>query len=149
MLTYTRQLPVPVALRDVIAPSQVDGQLQAALSDQGWRSNRRGEELGLPELERSPLTSHTAVYEAIANTLGVPTFNLLAGSLRRINDKGQSPTEVFTALAMTMAEAELAAMAVRAEQSRARQALPVGLMIIPLLLLIGFPLVAGLAHVFA
>jgi hypothetical protein len=56
---------------------------------------------------------------------------------------------VLTGLARTAAEGQLAEMLVRSEQARARQSLPVGLMVVPLLVLIGFPLLVGLARTFS
>jgi hypothetical protein len=148
MLTYTRQMPIESALEDLIAPCQADGHLRSLLQDESWRQLVQFEAVGLPDLDRRLLASHTAIYEAIGARLDVPAFHVLAGSMRRINDKGQMPHEVLTNLARTVAENELAAMLVRSEQARARQALPVGLMVIPLILLLGFPLVVGLAHAF-
>lgn len=148
MLTYTRQLSVQSALEDVIAPCQVDGHLERLLGDERWRSLVEVEQVGLPEYERHILVSRTAIYDAIAANIGVPAFHVLATNLRRINDKGQAPSEVLTNLAAMVADADLAEMLVRSEQSRARQALPVGLLVLPLLLLIGYPLAVGLAGVF-
>lgn len=148
MLTYTRQLSVQAALEDVVAPCQVDGALRRLLGEERWRGVVDVEQIGLPEYERSVLVSRTAIYDAIASGLGVPAFHVLATNLRRINDKGQAPADVLTGLAAMVADSELAAMLVRSEQSRARQALPVGLMVLPLLLLIGYPLLVGLARVF-
>ena len=149
ILTYTRQVPVETALEDVIAQCQVGGWLRGLFQDEQWRDLVRFDGVGLPEFERRMVTSHTAIYEAIAGNYGVPAFHVLAGSMRRINDKGQSPAEVLTGLARTVAEGQLAEMLVRSEQARARQALPVGLMVLPLLVLIGFPLLMGLARTFS
>jgi hypothetical protein len=148
MLTYTRQLSVQAALEDVVAPCQEDGHLHRLLGDERWRSLVEVEQVGLPEFERHMLMSRTAIYDAIASSIGVPAFHVLATNLRRINDKGQTPADVLTGLASMVADSELAEMLVRSEQSRARQALPVGLMVLPLLLLIGYPLLVGLAGVF-
>jgi Flp pilus assembly protein TadB len=149
MLTYTRQIPIEAALEDVIAPSQLAGHLRGLFADESWRRLVRFESVGLPEFERQLLASHTAIYEGIASSFGVPAFHVLATNMRRVNDKGQTPSEVLTNLAALVAENELGDMMVRSEQARARQALPVGLLVIPLLVLIGFPLIAGLARVFS
>jgi hypothetical protein len=149
ILTYTRQVPVETALEDVIAQCQTSGWLRGLFQDQRWRDLVRFDGVGLPEFERRMVTSHTAIYEAIAANYGVPAFSVLARSMRRINDKGQSPAEVLTGLARTAAEGQLAEMLVRSEQARARQSLPVGLMVVPLLVLIGFPLLVGLARTFS
>jgi hypothetical protein len=149
ILTYTRQLPIEAALEDLVAQCQVGGHLRALFQDAHWRRLVQHDSVGLPGFDRRLLASHTAIYEAIASSLGVPAFHILAGSMRRINDKGQTPAEVLTYLARAVAESQLGEMLVRSEQARARQALPVGLMVIPLLLLLGFPLVAALERVFS
>lgn len=148
MLTYTRQLPIEVALEDVVARCQTDGQLHSLFDGGRWQELIT-QEAGPLGFDRGLLASHTAIYEAIAARYGVPAFKVLATTMRRINDKGQVPAEVLTSLAATVAEGELVSMMVKAEQSRARQALPVGLLVLPLLLLIGYPLVVGLAHAFS
>lgn len=148
MLTYTRQLPIEVALEDVVARCQTDGELRRLFDGRRWE-DLVGEETGPLGFDRSLLTSHTAIYEAIAARYGVPAFKVLATTMRRINDKGQVPADVLTSLAATVADGQLTEMMVRAEQARARQALPVGLLVLPLLLLIGYPLVVGLAHAFS
>ena len=66
-------------------------------------------------------------------------FCLLAANLRRMGEKGQDPRRVLTNLARTVGKNRLAEMQVLSERSRFRQAVPLGLMIAPLLLLIGFP----------
>jgi hypothetical protein len=94
------------------------------------------------------LRSTADVYTAIGDTYGVPSLALLGTNLHRINDKGQAPAEVLTALARTAADDQMAAMLVRTEQARVRQAIPVGLMVLPLLALIGFPLITSLQSLF-
>lgn len=148
MLTYTRQLSVQAALEDVVAPCQSGGHLEQVLGGERWRGLVEVEQIGLPDYDRQMLVSRTAIYDAIASSVGVPALHVLATNLRRINDKGQAPADVLTGLATMVADSELAEMLVRSEQSRARQALPVGLMVLPLLLLIGYPLVVGLAGAF-
>lgn len=148
LLTSTRQLPVPVALEEVLAPAQADHVLLRLLTDGGWRALVDG----APRADgTSPtaLRSTAAVYQAIGEAYGVPSLALLGQSLHRINDQGQAPAEVLTALARTAADDQLADMLVRTEQARVRQAIPVGLMVLPLLALVGFPLILSLQGLFS
>ena len=126
--------------------AQEDRELRELLQQGAWRRLvPRGAPAGSLGFDRGPLTSHAAIYDAIGAAYGVPAFALLGSSLQRINDKGQSPGEVLTALARTSAENEVAEMLVRSEQARIRQAIPVGLMIVPLLVLVGYPLLTAMS----
>jgi hypothetical protein len=146
LLTSTRQVPVEAALEDLLVQAQEDRELRELLQQGAWRRLvPRGAPAGSLGFDRGPLTSHAAIYDAIGAAYGVPAFALLGSSLQRINDKGQSPGEVLTALARTSAENEVAEMLVRSEQARIRQAIPVGLMIVPLLVLVGYPLLTAMS----
>lgn len=145
LLTSTRQVPVEAALEDLLVQAQVDRELRELLQASAWRRLVPGGAAGPLGFDRGPLTSHAAIYDAIGEAYGVPAFALLGSSLQRINDKGQSPGEVLTALARTSAENEVAEMLVRSEQARIRQAIPVGLMIVPLLVLVGYPLLTAMS----
>jgi hypothetical protein len=152
LLTSTRQLPVPAALEEVVAPSQRDQALFQLFRGDAWRplvegaGRRAAAHSG--SASGSSMRSTAEVYTAIGDSYGVPSLALLGTNLHRINDKGQSPSEVLTALARTAADDQVAAMLVRTEQARVRQAIPVGLMVLPLLALIGFPLITSLQSLF-
>jgi hypothetical protein len=152
LLTSTRQLPVPVALEEVVAPSQSDQALFELFRGDAWRPLVEGAAARAATAAGSAgatsLRSTADVYTAIGDTYGVPSLALLGTNLHRINDKGQAPAEVLTALARTAADDQMAAMLVRTEQARVRQAIPVGLMVLPLLALIGFPLITSLQSLF-
>lgn len=153
LLTSTRQLPVPVALEEVVAPSQRDQALFELFRGDAWRplvegAAARAATAAAGSLDGPSLQSTAEIYTAIGDTYRVPSLALLGTNLHRINDKGQSPAEVLTALARTAADDQVAAMLVRAEQARVRQAIPVGLMVLPLLALIGFPLITSLQSLF-
>lgn len=147
ILTYTRQMSIEQAL-DLLARAQSDGHLRGLLKDESWRR--------LVMLEPSPVglqrgnafTSAASIYERIGQSYGVPMFVELASGMRRIDDRGLSPRTVLTNLARTVAANNLAEMQVKSEQSRFRQAIPIGLMILPLLLLIGYPAWASLSRAF-
>jgi hypothetical protein len=147
ILTYTRQMSIEQSL-DLLARAQADGTLWGLLRDEGWRR--------LVVLDSSPLipqrerhfTSAATIYERIGASYGVPMFTLLGTSMRRIEDKGMSPRTVLTNLARSVSAQHLAEMQVRTEQSKFRQAIPIGLMIVPLLLLIGYPAWVALSRAF-
>lgn len=147
ILTYTRQMSIEQSM-DLLARAQEDGQLWGLLRDEGWRR--------LVVLDPSPLirhrerqfTSAASIYERVGQSYGVPMFTLLASGMRRIDDKGLSPRTVLTNLARSVGANELAEMQVRSEQSKFRQAIPIGLMILPLMLLIGYPAWAALSRAF-
>lgn len=153
LLTSTRQLPVAVAFEEVVAPSQSDQALLELFRGEAWRplvdevQARTAPPAGGPALGPA-LRSTAEIYTAIGDSYGVPALALLGTNLHRINDKGQAPAEVLTALARTAADDQVAAMLVRTEQARVRQAIPVGLMVLPLLALIGFPLIVSLQALF-
>lgn len=153
LLTSTRQLPVPVAFEEVVAPSQHDHALLELFRGEAWRplvegAQARAASTGGASAAGPTLRSTAEVYTAIGDSYGVPSLALLGTSLYRINDKGQAPAEVLTALARTAADDQVAAMLIRTEQARVRQAIPVGLMVLPLLALIGFPLILSLESLF-
>ncbi|MGH2928838.1 MAG: hypothetical protein ACRDL8_11605 [Solirubrobacteraceae bacterium] len=152
LLTSTRQLPVPVAFEEVLAPAQSDHTLRRLFEGDSWRPvveggaarpQERGQEHGV-----GPLLSSAGVYGAIGEAYGVPSLALLGQGLHRINDKGQPPADVLTALARTAADDQVTEMLIKAEQAKVRQAIPVGLMVLPLLALVGFPLIASLQGLF-
>ena len=154
LLTSTRQLPVPAALEEVVAPSQSDQTLFDLFRGDSWRplveeTQARSASAGAESSLGSSLRSTAEVYTAIGESYGVPSLALLGTNLHRINDKGQAPADVLTALARTAADDQVAAMLVRTEQARVRQAIPVGLMVLPLLALIGFPLIVSLQALFS
>ncbi|MFZ0218047.1 MAG: hypothetical protein WAM30_19105 [Candidatus Dormiibacterota bacterium] len=149
LLTHTRQLPVAVALEEVLAPAQDDGTLRGLFAGAGWRQLVEADARSRGEVPGLALQSSADIYSAIGESYGIPALGLLGTSLHRINDKGQAPAEVLTALARTAADEQVADMLVRTEQSRVRQAIPVGLMVLPLLALVGFPLLAALQGMFS
>jgi hypothetical protein len=147
ILTYNHQMSIEHAL-DLLARSQADGHLWALLRDQSWRQLVALDSSRLLPFREQPFTSVASIYEKIGQAYGVPMFSLLGSTMRRIDDKGLSPRTVLTNLARTVGATALAEMQVKSEQSKFRQAVPIGLMILPLLLLIGYPAWASLAKAF-
>jgi hypothetical protein len=147
ILTYTRQMSIEQSL-DLLARAQADGHLWELMRDEGWRQLVVLDASPLLPQRDRPFTSAATIYERIGHGYGVPMFTLLGSSMRRIDDKGLSPRMVLTNLARTVAANHLAEMQVRSEQSKFRQAIPIGLMIVPLLILIGYPAWVSLSRAF-
>jgi hypothetical protein len=147
ILTYNHQMSIENAL-DLLARSQVDPTLWGLLRDEEWRKLVVLESSRLVPFREQPFVSVAAIYEKIGLAYGVPMFALLGSTMRRIDDKGLAPRSVLTNLARTVGANNIAEMQVRSEQSKFRQAIPIGLMIVPLLLLIGYPAWVSLSRAF-
>src|SRR5207248_1859205 len=131
ILTYTRQVSVEQAL-DLLARAQVDGHLWGLLKDEAWRQLVTLDTPQLVAFRGHAFTSTATIYERIGQEYEVPMFTLLSSNMRRIDDKGLAPRSVLTNLARSVGAERLAEMHVRSEQSKFRQAIPIGLMIVPL-----------------
>jgi hypothetical protein len=147
ILTYNHQMSIENAL-DLLSRAQVDGYLWGLLRDEDWRKLVVLESTRLLPFRDQPFTSVAAIYEKIGQAYGVPMFSLLGSTMRRIDDKGLAPRSVLTNLARAVGANNLAEMQVQSEQSKFRQAVPIGLMILPLLLLIGYPAWISLSRAF-
>jgi hypothetical protein len=147
ILTYNHQMSIDNAL-DLLARAQVDGHLWELMRDQGWRQLVVVDSTRLLPFRDHAFTSVASLYERIGQSYGVPMFSLLGSTMRRMDDKGLSPRSVLTNLARAVGAGDLADMQVRSEQAKFRQAVPIGLMIIPLLLLIGYPAWVSLSRAF-
>lgn len=147
ILTYTRQMSIEQAV-DLLARAQADGWLWGLLRDEAWRQLVVVDAAALVPFRDQAFVSVAAIYERIGRSYGVPSFTLLGSTMRRIDDKGLSPRNVLTNLARAVGASRLAEMQVRSEQSKFRQAIPIGLMIVPLLLLLGYPAWSTLSRAF-
>jgi hypothetical protein len=76
-------------------------------------------------------------------------FVALGSAVRRVTERGLAGQDVYTGLARTSYGERLAAARVAAAQAKTLIVIPMGLMIVPVLVLIGAPLVASLAGIFA
>ena len=94
-------------------------------------------------------SSTAATYEQLGEAYGVPMFGALGSAVRRVTERGLSGRDVYTGLARTTYAERLAEARVRAAQTKTLIVIPMGLMIVPVLVLIGAPLVASLAGIFA
>src|SRR5215472_2061699 len=147
ILTFNHQMSIEQAL-DLLARAQADGHLWGLLREEGWRQLVVLEASRLLPTRERPFTSVAAIYEKIGDAYGVPMFSLLGSTMRRIEDKGLAPRSVLTNLARAVGASSLADMQVRSEQAKFRQAVPIGLMIVPLLLLLGYPAWVSLSRAF-
>jgi hypothetical protein len=147
ILTYNHQMSIDQAL-DLLARAQVDGYLWGLIKDEDWRRLVILDASRLLPFREQPFTSISSLYERIGQAYGVPMFSLLGSTMRRIDDKGLAPRSVLTNLARAVGANAIAEMQVRSEQSKFRQAVPIGLMIVPLMLLIGYPAWVSLSRAF-
>jgi hypothetical protein len=141
VMTFHHRVPVSEALL-IFARCQRDRTLHRLLAGDAWR----------PLVERRPEAggASTAVeYERIGQAYGVPMFTSLGSAVRRVTERGLASQDVYTGLARTSYGERLAAARVAAAQAKTLIVVPMGLMIVPVLVLIGAPLVASLAGIFA
>jgi hypothetical protein len=141
VMTFHHRVPVSEALL-IFARCQRDPTLHELLSGDAWR----------PLVERQPSSSprSTALeYERIGQAYGVPMFVALGSAVRRVTERGLAGQDVYTGLARTSYGERLAAARVAAAQAKTLIVIPMGLMIVPVLVLIGAPLVASLGGIFA
>lgn len=99
--------------------------------------------------ERDGSSSTALTYEQIGQAYGVPMFAALGAAVRRVTERGLSAQDVYTGLARSTYADRLAGARVAAAQAKTLIVVPMGLMIVPVLLLIGAPLVATLGGIFA
>ena len=141
VMTFHHRVPVSEALL-IFARCQRDPTLHELLSGDAWR----------PLVDRQPGSSphSTALeYERIGQAYGVPMFVALGSAVRRVTERGLASQDVYTGLARASYGERLAAARVAAAQAKTLIVIPMGLMIVPVLVLIGAPLVASLGGIFA
>jgi len=102
-----------------------------------------------PPVSAIQARSTALIYEQIGAAYGVPMFTALGSAVRRVTERGLTGRDVYTGLARTAFGERLAEARVTAAQTKTLIVIPMGLMIIPVLVLIGAPLVASIAGIFA
>jgi hypothetical protein len=138
--TYHHRLPATEALI-VFARCQRDPSLSRLLT---------GDPPAHLAVDGSDMQAGSApVYERLGAAYGVPTFSALAGALRLVTERGLPSREVFTRLARDTLHQRAVEARVAAARAKTLIVVPMGLMIIPVLVLIGAPLVAQLGALFA
>jgi hypothetical protein len=141
VMTFHHRVPVAEAML-IFARCQRDPALHRLLAGDAWR----------PLVERygSPGAQSTALeYERIGQAYGVPMFSALGSAVQRVAERGLTSQDVYTNLARASYGERLAVAHVAAAQAKTLIVIPMGLMIVPVLVLVGAPLVASLAGIFA
>ena len=143
ILTYGGGYTVASAL-EFVARCQRDRSLLSFLTGDTWQRVAAQDQTSLLlTLRPNQMLSTVTIYERIAREYDLEMFAELAVNMRRIAEKGLVPSDVLTSLSASNGQKRLAEMQVKAEQARPRLALPIGMMVLPLLSLIVFPI--GLA----
>jgi hypothetical protein len=140
-MTFHQRLPASEALL-IFSRCQSEGELARVLG--------RPEARFTPQAAKgvSPAEGTAAIYERLGAAYDVPMFRSLASGMRRVTERGLSSRDVFTQLARTTYGDLLAEARVQSAQAKTLIVVPMGLMIFPLLVLIGAPLVASMASLF-
>ena len=155
VMTYHHRLPVSEALL-VFARCQRDPSLHHFLSEGSWHRLAdqeldaaepiAPENLG-PGASGPPATA--SLYERIGRAYRVPMFLALGSALSMVNERGLNSQQVLTRLARDTLNDRAAEARVAAAQTKTLVVVPMGLMIIPILVLIGAPIISNLATMFA
>jgi len=148
MMTFHHRVPASEALL-IFARCQRDPVLHDLLTDDAWRQLVDREPDSTTRHEPHVAQSTAMTYERISQAYGVPMFTALGSAIRRVTERGLASQDVYTGLARTTYAQRLAESRVAAAQAKTLIVVPMGLMIIPVLVLIGAPLVASLAGIFA
>jgi hypothetical protein len=148
VMTYHHRVPVSEALV-IFARCQRDGSLHRHLLDTSWEDVPLARSASQVPQEAGRHESTALIYERMGQALGVPMFAALGSAVRRVSERGLSSQEVLTRLAYATYSERLAQARVAAAQAKTLIVIPMGLMIVPVLLLIGAPLAASLSGIFA
>jgi hypothetical protein len=148
ILTYSGAYTVSGAL-DFIARCHRERALIDLMSDDNWRRLATTDDTPLAlSLRPNQLLSTVTIYQRIGRSYDLQMFEELATNMRRIAEKGLVPSDVLTALSEATGKKLSADMTVKTEQSRPRMALAIGLMVLPLLSLLLYPVVVALGNAF-
>jgi hypothetical protein len=150
VMTFHHRLPASEALL-IFARCQRTPDLHELLTGENWRTPAlTPRDQTQADTAEGGLGQSTALtYERIGQAYGVPMFTALGSALRRISERGLASQEVFTGLARMTYAQRLAEARVSAARAKTLIVIPMGLMVVPVLVLIGAPLVASLAGIFA
>src|SRR5215469_2982889 len=148
ILTYSGAYTVSGAL-DFVARCHRDRSLLDLMTDDNWRRLATTEDTPLAlSLRPNQLLSTVTIYQRIGRAYDLHMFEELATNMRRIAEKGLVPSDVLTSLSSATGKKQVADMTVRTEQSRPRMALAIGLMVLPLLSLLLYPVTVALGNSF-
>lgn len=149
VMTFHHRVPVSEALL-IFARchrERVLYRLLTSVAGPGIHEERAG--ANSPRVAGMQARSTALIYEQIGLAYGVPMFTALGSAVRRVTERGLTGRDVYTGLARTTFGERLAEARVTAAQTKTLIVIPMGLMIIPVLVLIGAPLVASIAGIFA
>lgn len=141
-MTFHQRLPASEALL-IFSRCQRDGELARVLS----RPESRPPQAGIGQVNAAE-EGTAGIYDRLGDLYDVPMFHSLAGGIRRVSERGLSSRDVYTQLARGVYGDLLGEAKVQSAQTKTLIVIPMGLMILPLLLLIGAPLVASMASLF-
>ena len=148
ILTYSGAYTVSSAL-DFIARCHRDRSLLDLMTDDNWRRLASTDDTPLAlSLRPNQLLSTVTIYQRIGREYDLHMFGELATNMRRIAEKGLVPSDVLTALSEATGKKQVADMTVKTEQSRPRMAMAIGLMVLPLLSLLLYPVTVALGNAF-
>lgn len=148
ILTYSGAYTVASAL-DFVARCHRDRSLLDLMTDDNWRRLASTDDTPLAlSLRPNQLLSTVTIYQRIGRAYDLHMFEELAINMRRIAEKGLVPSDVMTSLSEATGKKQVADMTVKTEQSRPRMALAIGLMVLPLLSLLLYPVTVALGNAF-
>jgi hypothetical protein len=148
ILTYSGAYTVSSSL-DFIARCHRDRSLLDLMTDDNWRRLASTDDTPLAlSLRPNQLLSTVTIYQRIGRAYDLQMFEELATNMRRIAEKGLVPSDVLTSLSQATGKKQVADMTVKTEQSRPRMALVIGLMVLPLLSLLLYPVTVALGNSF-
>ena len=148
ILTYSGAYTVSSAL-DFVARCHRDRALLDLMTDENWRRLASTDDTPLAlSLRPNQLLSTVTIYQRIGRAYDLHMFEELATNMRRIAEKGLVPSDVLTALSEATGKKQAAEMIVRTEQARPRMALAIGLMVLPLMSLLLYPVTVALGNAF-
>ncbi|HSR26816.1 MAG TPA: type II secretion system F family protein [Candidatus Eisenbacteria bacterium] len=148
ILTSSGAYTVAGAL-EFVARCQRDRSLLDLMTDDNWRRLAETDDSPLAlSLRPNQLLSTVTIYQRIGRAYDLQMFDELATNMRRIAEKGLVPSDVLTSLSEATGKKLAAEMTVKAEQSRPRMALAIGLMVLPLLSLILYPAAVAIGNAF-
>jgi hypothetical protein len=147
VMTHHHRVPVSEALI-IFARCQRDRSLHRLLVEASWQDVPLAETAPIVPAEPGRHESTALIYQRIGQALGVPMFVALGSAVRRVSERGLSSQEVLTRLAYATYTERLVQARVAAAQAKTLIVIPMGLMIVPVLLLIGAPLAVSLAGIF-
>lgn len=146
VLSYHQRMVI-TELLPMLARCQKDQMLWSLLKDESWRpmTDEYRTKMRLPEGN----VGFAVQYELIGAAYEIPAFETLGRVLRRILERGQSPTEVLTQEASRQSDELIAAAKINIQKSKTNIFIPIALMLVPLFLMIGAPIAYDLLTIFS